>query len=80
MYKEVEKKWEIWKILVLVIYTKIKRKENLKPKKVTYLFGACLPLTSIDDVPLLEGERSMTNRIFPIPVLHYELKGQATLQ
>ena len=78
MYKEMKKCEEIWKIVVLVIYTKIKRKK-LKPKKVTYLFDACLPLTRIDDVPLLEGERSMTNRILAIPVSHYELKGQATL-
>ena len=32
----------------------------------------------IDDVSFLEGEQSMTNRIFPIPDLHYEMKGQAT--
>ena len=56
-----------------------KKKEKLKPKKHTYLFSACVPLTRIDDVPLLEGERSMTNRILAIPVLHYELKEQATL-
>ena len=67
------------KIVVLVIYTKIKRKRKLKPKIVTYLFGACLSLTRIDDVPFPEGERSMTNQILAILVLYYELKGQATL-
>ena len=46
---------------------------------LTYLFGVFLPLTRIDDLPLLEGEWSMTNMIFPIPDLHYEMKGQATL-
>jgi len=38
-----------------------------------------LPLTRIDDVPLFEDERSMTNMIFPIPDLHYEMNGQTTL-
>ena len=29
MYEEIEKEWKnIWKIIVLVIYTKIKRKES----------------------------------------------------
>jgi len=36
-------------------------------------------LTRIDDVPLLEGERSMADEIFPIPDLHYEMKRRATL-
>jgi len=38
-----------------------------------------LPLIRIDDVPWLEGGRSMTFMIFPIPVLNYEIKVQTTL-
>ena len=81
MYKEIERVKEIWVIMVLVIYTKSykKRKKKLKPKKRTCLFGACLPFTRIDDVPLLEGERSMTDEIFPIPDLHCKMKGRAIL-
>ena len=75
----VQRNWKrvkkIWKIVVLVIYTKKLKERKLKSKIVTYLFSACLPLTRIDDVPLLEGERRMTNRILAIPILHYELKG-----
>ena len=36
MYKEMKKVKEIWKIVVLVIYTKIKRKENLKEKLTSF--------------------------------------------
>ena len=62
-----------------VLNQKLKeKKENLK-EILTYLFGACLPFTRIDDVPLFKGEWSMTNRILPIPDLHYEMKGQAIL-
>ena len=59
--------------MMLVSTLKVTRKEEkLKPKKHTYLFGACLPFIRIDDVPLLEGERSMADEIFPIPDLHYK--------
>ena len=34
MYKEIEKEWKkIWKIMVLVIYTKKLKERKLKPKK-----------------------------------------------
>ena len=69
---------EIGNIVVLVIYTKIKRKKT-KNQKHTYRIGVCLPLTHIDDVPLLEGERSMADEIFPIPDLYYKMKGRAIL-
>ena len=58
---------------------KIKRKKVEPQKILTYLFGVYLPLARIDDVPLFEGKRRMKNRIFPIPDLHYEMKGQVTL-
>ena len=63
---------------------KLKRQEeNLKI--LTYLFSAHipwilyydLPEILVNDVPLLEGERSMTDEIFPIPDLYYEMKVQA---
>ena len=64
--------------MVLVIYTKsYKKRKKTETKKYTYLFGAYLPFTRIDDVPLLEGKQSMADEIFPIPYLHYKMKGQA---
>ena len=33
----------------------------------------------INDVPFFEGERSMEYKIFPIPDLHYEIRGRAIL-
>ena len=36
-------------------------------------------MNRVNDVPFFEGERSMEYKIFPIPDLHYEIKGRATL-
>ena len=67
--KKCERDWEYCGVGGFTL--KLKERQ-LKTKKHTYLFGVCLPLNRINDVPFFEGERSMEYEIFPIPDLYYE--------
>ena len=71
MYKKYFKKVkEIWKIVVLVIYTKIKR----KPKRKTYPLWLMTYLEPLHVLPCFGGDQRITHKIELSPLSHYIIK------
>ena len=68
MYEEIEKEWKnIWKIVVLIIYTKIKRKESKTYKFLTSL--VFIYLGSVATTYLVfEGDQAWRIGSFPFPI------------